>query len=105
MSQGDSHAEYDQVGEILRSLGLRTQKLGSFGRGLRNSKELRDRIHEIAKDLGICAGDLLTPEFPDAPVSCARCERYGLNFDNTGRKIRFEPFNMWPEDPDNTTMG
>lgn len=76
-------------GEILRSLGLNTQQLGCLGRGLEISSKLKDQIHEIEKGLGICAGDLLTPEFPDPTFVCARCEKYGLGFDNTGRKLRY----------------
>jgi hypothetical protein len=93
-----------KVGEILRSLGLPTQKLGSLGRGLRISPELKVRVHEIANRLGICTGDLFTPEFPDSPTTCSLCERYGLNFDNTGRKLRYERFSLvgfGPEDPEN----
>jgi hypothetical protein len=104
-SRGESNTPTPRkVGEILRSLGLSTEKLGSLGRGLKNSAQLKDQIHEIAKGLGICRGDLLTPAFPDIPVTCARCERYGLNFDNTGRKIRYIPFSIGPEDPENPSM-
>ena len=95
-----------KVGEILRSLGLNTRQLGSLGRGLESSSKLKEQIHEIAKRLGICAGDLFTPEFPDAPLSCTLCEKYSLGFDNTGRKLRFEPFSLVsprPEDPENPT--
>jgi len=92
-----------KVGEILRSLGLNTKPLGSPGRGLESSAKLKDQIHEIAKGLGICAGDLLTPEFQHAPLTCARCEKYGLNFDNGGRNLGYEPFSHGPEDPDNPT--
>lgn len=92
-----------KVGDILRSLGLNTQQLGSLGRGLESSSKLKDQIHEIGKSLGICAGDLLNPEFPHALLSCARCEKYGLDFDNMGRKLRYEPFSMGSEDPENPT--
>jgi hypothetical protein len=103
-SRGESfNPKPRKVGEILRSLGLNTQALGSLGRGLESSPKLKDRIHEIAKGLGVCAGDLVTPEFPDAPLSCARCEKYGLSFDNKGTKMPYVPFSMGPEDPDNPT--
>jgi hypothetical protein len=92
-----------KVGAILRPLGLHTQKLGSLGRGLERSPRLKEQIHEIAKGLGICAGDLYTPEFPDAPSTCAYCERHNLLFDNTGRKLRYSPFSLGPEDPENPT--
>lgn len=80
-----------KVGVILRSLGLNTRQLGSLGRGLESSSTLKDRIHAIAKGLGICAGDLLTPELPDPLGTCTLCERYGLNFDNTGKRLRYSP--------------
>jgi hypothetical protein len=97
-ARGESHSPTPRkVGEILRSLGLRTHKLGALGRGLINSKELSNRVHEIAKGLGICAGDLFTPGFADTPASCESCERYGLNFDNSGRKIPYQAFDFEPD--------
>ena|SRR5438093_802542 len=79
-----------KIGEIIRSLGLNTQTSGSLGRGLTSSEALKDKIHQIALSFGICAGDLFFPEFADAPVSCDRCDRIGLNFDDAGKKLRYE---------------
>lgn len=91
-----------KVGAILRSLGLNTSLLGSRGRGLKRSGELKDKIHQIAKNLGICAGDLLLSEYFDAPVTCELCERYGMNFDCDGRKKKYLPWggeSFPPPDP------
>jgi hypothetical protein len=85
-----------KVGDILRSLGLDTQRLGCHGRGLRRSPELRDRIHQIANQLGICEGDVGRPEFEVGYITCEYCVRYGLDFDSTGKKLRYEPFDMGP---------
>jgi hypothetical protein len=79
-----------KIGDILRSLGLNTQTLGSIGRGLRISEALKDQIHQIALGFGICANDLFLPQFADAPVTCDRCDRIGLNFDDAGKKLRYE---------------
>jgi hypothetical protein len=66
-----------KVGEILRSLGFSTQKLGNQGRGLRISKELVLSIHKTAKNFGVCRADMLCPEATDSgfggrPVPSAR---------------------------------
>jgi len=46
-----------KVGAILGSLGFRTHKLGSLGRGLKMSTDLIMVAHANAKCLGICVGD------------------------------------------------
>lgn len=89
-----------RTGSILRALGLKTRIIGSKGRGFKSSSQLKDQIHEIAKTLGICVGDLWTPDLGDAPVTCERCARYRLNFDNEGRKLRFSPIPRFIHEPD-----
>jgi hypothetical protein len=56
------HLEPRKVGEILRSLGFPTERLGSLGRGLRISRELVRSIHITARNLGICRADTHVPE-------------------------------------------
>jgi hypothetical protein len=51
-----------KVGEVLRSLGFPTERLGSLGRGLRVSKNLIRLVHINAKNLGICRADMHEPK-------------------------------------------
>jgi hypothetical protein len=47
------------VGDLLRSLGFVTQKLGSQGRGLSLTQAVVRQIHEVARDLGRNRSDIL----------------------------------------------
>lgn len=80
-----------KVGEILRSLGLQTEKLGSCGRGLRVSKSLMLAAHRKAKRLGICVADMYTPDVVTmgTPTFCKLCHDEGLSFDNQGRPLPY----------------
>jgi hypothetical protein len=80
-----------KVGEILRSLGFPTQKLGNQGRGLRLSQELIRSIHRTAKNLEVCRADILYPETIDSGyggLPCSLCEENGLMVDHHGRRLR-----------------
>lgn len=90
-----------KVGEILRSLGFSTQKLGCQGRGFRISKHLVRSVHITAKNLGLCRGDILVPEISDdgfAGAPCRDCEEAGLMFDNEGRTLRCAEGDWQPPD-------
>jgi hypothetical protein len=79
-----------KVGEILRSLGFPTQRLGNQGRGLRISNELVRSIHTTAKRLGVCRADILYPEAIDngyGGLPCSLCEENGLMVDHDGRRL------------------
>ena len=39
-------------GELVRGLGLRTEKLGNQGRGLRLTLATREKVHQLAQRLG-----------------------------------------------------
>jgi hypothetical protein len=45
------------VGSILKSLGLSTDKIDSFGRGLRLSVQVKQRIHELLQSYDLVATD------------------------------------------------
>jgi hypothetical protein len=95
------HLSPRKVGEILRSLGFSTQKLGSQGRGFRISKRLVRAVHITAKNLGLCRGDILYPEVSDdgfAVAPCRDCEEAGLMFDNEGRTLRGAECDWQPPD-------
>jgi len=80
-----------KVGDVLRSLGYPTQRLGNQGRGLRISKELVRSIHKTAKNLGVCRADILYPVAIDSGYGghpCSLCEEYGLMVDHEGRHLR-----------------
>jgi len=90
------HLKPRKVGEVLRSLGFPTQRLGSLGRGLRVSRTLVRSIHVTAKNLGICRADTYIPEDSDEAFggtfeecerngfggTCPDCEEVGLLLDN-----------------------
>jgi len=81
-----------KVGAILKSLGFRTKKLGSWGRGLRFSRDLILAVHVKAKRLGICVGDLRPPApFKESgPATyCRDCYEQGLLYDNDGKELPY----------------
>lgn len=65
------------VGSILKSLGLTTDKLDSFGRGLRLTVEVRRRIH------GLLQAYNLKSEEPTRTRGCVMCEEM-MRTDSTG---------------------
>jgi hypothetical protein len=81
-----------KIGDILRSLGIATERLGNRGRGLRLSQNVLRLIHQTAKALGITRADILEPETVEggyAGSPCDLCEEYGLMVDAEGRKLRY----------------
>ena len=95
------HLTPRKVGEILRSLGFSTEKLGCEGRGFRISKHLVRLVHITAKNLGLCRGDILVPEASDggfAVAPCRDCEEAGLMFDNEGKTLRGAEGDWQPPD-------
>jgi hypothetical protein len=83
-------------GLVLRSLGLRTVRLGRWGRGLRITPGLGRKVHEIARQLGIDRRTIPTVEGLESGyggLQCACCEEFGL----TGR-LKFVPVNK-PREP------
>ena len=83
-----------KVGDILRSLGFRTEKLGNQGRGLRVTQDLCRSIHGTAKALGLCRADLLDPQAVMGGYGgsrCDLCEELGLVVDDRGNRLRSIP--------------
>ncbi|MBZ5574636.1 MAG: hypothetical protein LAO09_22500 [Acidobacteriia bacterium] len=79
------------VGDVLRSLGLATEKLGNQGRGFRLTSALRHRVHQLARDLRIKRSDILpyiTVDAGYAGPSCYLCEEFGLMVRDDGTKLR-----------------
>jgi hypothetical protein len=70
-----------RVGELVRGLGLRTEKLGNQGRGLRLTLAKREKVHQLAQRLGLKATDFLSWDDEDARWggrACGLCEEYRL---------------------------
>lgn len=70
-----------KIGLVLRSLGLRTTRLGRLGRGLRLTCVVQRKVHEIARQLGIDRRTIATLPglengYGGAP--CALCEEFGV---------------------------
>jgi hypothetical protein len=80
-----------KVGEILRSLGLHTEKLGNQGRGFRLTNEFVSRVHKLALQLGINRSHILPYTTVDAGYAgppCSFCDDFGLLERNDGTKLR-----------------
>jgi len=70
-----------KVGVTLKSLGLRTEKLGRLGRGLQFGSILRREIHEIALQMGVdrrTITPLTALESGHGGAPCSLCEQLGL---------------------------
>ena len=82
-----------KVGLVMRALGLRTEKLGRLGRGLKLTSMVRRKIHGIARTLGIDRRAIATLsglENGYGGVPCDLCEEFGV----TGG-LRYVP--LYPE--------
>ena len=82
------------MGEILRSLGLRTEQLGNQGRGLRLTQAVVRQIHELARDLGLNRSDILhwiTVEGGYGGYPCSLCTELGLMVRVDGQPLRCVP--------------
>jgi hypothetical protein len=70
-----------RVGELVRGLGLRTEKLGNQGRGLRLTLATKEKVHQLAQRLGLKATDFLSWDDEDARwggPACGLCEECRL---------------------------
>ena len=79
------------VGDVLRTLGLQTCKLGNLGRGLRITQQLASQVHQLACDLGIKRSDIMNYQAVDAGYAgsfCKLCDDYGLLVQEDGTKLR-----------------
>lgn len=79
------------VGDVLRSLGLQTCKLGNLGRGLRITWQLDSRVHKLASDLGIKKSDIVNYQAVEAGFAgppCKLCDKFGLLVQEDGTQLR-----------------
>jgi hypothetical protein len=70
-----------KVGSVLKSLGLKTETLGSLGRGLLFTPAMKRQIHANARHLGISRGMIATQQGLEAGYGgrrCLLCEEFGL---------------------------
>jgi hypothetical protein len=70
-----------KAGLVLKSLGLRTGRLGNCGRGLTLTTRVKEKIHEVAAQLRIdrrMIAPLATLESGHGGARCALCEELGL---------------------------
>jgi hypothetical protein len=71
-----------RVGAILKALGLRTERLGRMGRGIRITSSIKEQVHEIARRLGInrrAIAKMSGLETGYGGQPCRLCETYGLS--------------------------
>ena len=70
-----------RVGATLKALGLRTERMGRMGRGLKMTSSLREQVHEIAHRLGINRRMIATMSGLESGYGgrpCGLCDAYGL---------------------------
>jgi hypothetical protein len=70
-----------KAGLVLKSLGVRTTRLGRMGRGLKLTPILKRKIHEIAAQLGIDRRAFVTLsglEYGYGGAPCTLCKKFGL---------------------------
>ena len=86
-----------KIGSVLKSLGVRTESLGSLGRGLLFTPAMNSQIHAVARHLGISRRTIATSQGLEAGYGgqrCLLCEEFG----RTGG-LRFkDPRNRTPHD-------
>ena len=87
-----------KVGSVLKSLGLKTETLGSLGRGLLFAPATRRQIHGVARQLGISRRTIATPQGLEVGYGgrcCLQCEEFGLTdglrFDDSSARIQHRP--------------
>jgi len=70
-----------KIGSVLKSLGLRTEWLGSLGRGLLFTPRMNREIHIVARHLGISRRTIATSQSLETGYGgrpCVLCEEFGL---------------------------
>ena len=80
-----------KVGAVLKSLGLRTERLGSTGRGLVWDDCMKRQIHQLAFNYGITRGHISVIDAirsGNAGRPCSLCELYGLNTAEDGKSLK-----------------
>jgi hypothetical protein len=79
-----------RVGNILRSLGLPTSRLGSWGRGVR-LEEVRKPVHALFRPFGLLKAHTLdwqTVQAGYGGAPCRLCEQYDLFRNEDGTRLR-----------------
>jgi hypothetical protein len=70
-----------KVGAVLKTLGVKTVQLGSWGRGIELTPPFRRKVHLLARQLGITRRDVtnwMAVKAGYAGHSCATCDELGL---------------------------
>ncbi len=78
------------LGAVLKSIGMKTERVGRLGRGFRNSKLFERRVHELAKKFGITRAEIASWGFLDAGYGGPTCNLCS-EFDLTGGLRLVEP--------------
>src|ERR1700674_2628799 len=84
-----------KVGMVVRGLGLPTTRLGRSGRGLTLTDGVKQKIHEVAAQLGIDRRTLATMmalRIDYGGARCVLCEEFGL-----GAGLSFADQDLFPE--------
>jgi hypothetical protein len=82
-SQGErSRLKDRRVGGFLKSLGFKTERLGSSGRGLRMTLQVHRQVHDVARRLNIDRSHI-TPhgalDLGNGGRPCSLCDEFGLS--------------------------
>ncbi len=70
-----------RVGAVLKSLGIKTERIGNLGRGMKITQGLHRKVHEVARQLGMDRTHVASipgVENGYGGAPCALCEEFGL---------------------------
>lgn len=106
MGQGDDRSfKPRRIGAILKALGIHTERLGNWGRGIRISYRYRRQVHGLAQQFGITQRDVTSWMAVKAGYGgppCQLCTEFDLN-----AGLRFVPIKpikrrtrRWFHEPD-----
>jgi hypothetical protein len=77
----DRQFKAKRVGVVLRSLGLKTQRLGSWGRGIPACPGYLRQVHQLARTFGVTrrdTADWQAVKLGYGGVQCELCEEFGI---------------------------
>ncbi len=91
-----------RVGAIMKALGLKTKRLGSWGRGIQKTLGFRRKVHELARCFGITRRDItnwMAVKSGCGGAPCKFCAEFGLEaglqFIKLPRKPRPSRLGLW----------
>jgi hypothetical protein len=78
----EKHLTSRRVGAILKTLGVKTRRLGSWGRGFEFNSQLKRKAHALARDFGITRREItnwMALKIGNGGQACNLCTEFDLN--------------------------